>query len=184
MIGAIRGSFGIFRKPRDALLIQFALAARAVLRYNRAAIVIDLSEPRIFSCRGARVILMRNLHRTLTIAVFLGLSGSIGGQSISVDDPPKKLVPKQPTSQEVKRRESLQKYVFGLQCVKEDRFAEALKAFEEAGRLDPDATEVFKAQVPILLGMDRYADALGACQKVVALDPEDYAIWYVQAKVH
>jgi tetratricopeptide (TPR) repeat protein len=124
------------------------------------------------------------LPAILTITVFLGLAGSTCGQNISFDDPPRKLVPKQPTRQELERRESLHKYVFGLQCVKEDRFAEALKAFEEAARLDPDAPALFKAQVPILLGMDRYADALGACKKIVALDPEDYAIWYVQAKLH
>ena len=66
----------------------------------------------------------------------------------------------------------------------EDRLDDALKAFEEAARLDPEAPAPLKAQVPILLAPDRMDDALAACKKVVALDPGDYATWYVQAKLH
>jgi tetratricopeptide (TPR) repeat protein len=121
----------------------------------------------------------------LTSALFLGLAGSAWGQNIAHDDPPKLYVPKQPpTRKDLEQRDALHKYVYGLLCEREDRFAEALKAFEEAARLDPDAPALAKAQVPILVGMDRYADALAACKKVVGLDPGDYAIWYVQAKLH
>ena len=117
-------------------------------------------------------------------ALFLGLAGSAWGQNIRLEDPPKILEPKSPpTRQELERRDSLKKYAAGLQLEREDRFDEALKAFEEAARLDPDAPAVFKAQVPILIAMQRLTDALSACKKVVDLNPGDYSIWYVQAKV-
>ena len=125
-----------------------------------------------------------NIPTILTAVLFLGLVGSTWGQNVALDDPSKVYVPKRPpTRQEIERRDSLKKYVAGLLYQHEDRFEEALKAFEEAARLDPDAPAVIKAQVPILVGMLRLTDALEASKKVVALDPGDYGSWYAQAKL-
>ncbi len=120
----------------------------------------------------------------LTTTLLLVLAGSAWGQNLSFDDPPKLHVPKQPpTRRDIEQRDSLHRYVEGLLLVRAELYADALKAFEEAARLDPDAPALVKAQLPILIGLGRYADALAAGRKVVALDPGDYATWYVQAKL-
>lgn len=107
------------------------------------------------------------------------------GQTPTFDDPPKPYVSTRPvTRKEWSRRESLKHYVLGLLCEHEDRLVEALKAFEEAARLDPEAAAVFKAQIPLLMGLDRRADALAAAQKVVALDPDDYHTWFLVGRIH
>jgi tetratricopeptide (TPR) repeat protein len=116
--------------------------------------------------------------------VFVSVIGTAWGQDVRIDERPAIYKPKTPpTRQEQDRRESLRKYVDGLLYEREDRYQDALKAFEDAARLDPKSPAAFKAQVPILAAMLRVSDALEACGKVVALDPGDYQIWYAQAKL-
>jgi tetratricopeptide (TPR) repeat protein len=88
------------------------------------------------------------------------------------------------TQKEIDQRASLHQYVLGLLCQREDRLLEALKAFEEAARLDAEAAGVFKAQVPLLLALDRTRDAVAACKKAQALAPEDYQTWFLSARIH
>lgn len=88
------------------------------------------------------------------------------------------------TQKEKERRESLYRYTYGLLCEKEDRLLEALSAFEEAAKLDPDAPGVFKAQVPLLLMLDRPRDALTAIKRVLTLDAGDHESWFLAARLH
>ena len=68
------------------------------------------------------------------------------------EDRPTPYVSKRPpTQKELDQRASLKQYVLGLLCQREDRLLEALKAFEEAARLDPQAAAVCKAQLPLLI---------------------------------
>ncbi|MSQ93428.1 MAG: tetratricopeptide repeat protein [Gemmataceae bacterium] len=128
---------------------------------------------------------MYRYTRWLLTAVLLFAVGAAWGQNLRLDDPPKFYVPKKPpTRQELNQRDSLHQYVNGLILQYEERYADALKAFEEAARLDPDAPALYKAQIPLLVGMDRLPDALVLAKKVVALDPGDYSTWYVLAKLH
>jgi tetratricopeptide (TPR) repeat protein len=121
----------------------------------------------------------------LALIVIVGCTGPAWGQNVNFDDPPRLFVRKTPpTRAEIERRDSLYLYVQGLQCQREERFGEALKAFVEAARLDPDAPALVKAQVPILLGAGRFSDALAATQKIASLDPGDFQNWYIQAKLH
>ncbi len=102
-----------------------------------------------------------------------------------IEDRPKILVPREPpTQQERDRRESLKQYVLGLLCEREDRLIEALKALEEAARLDPEAAAVFRAQVPLLLALDRGNDAAQACKKSLALIPDDFETWFLAGRIH
>ncbi|MBI2808068.1 MAG: tetratricopeptide repeat protein [Planctomycetes bacterium] len=120
-------------------------------------------------------------------AVVLLLCGTVvaWGQNNRIDDPPKLYKAKTPpTRQELDRRASLHLYVDGLLFVQEEKYREALKAFEDAARLDPDEPALYKAQAPILIGMDRFADAMRLCKKTVELDPGDHATWYAIAKIH
>lgn len=118
------------------------------------------------------------------LALFLA-TGAITAQNIRLDDPPKLYVRKQPpTRQELNQHDALHHYVDGLLYFHEERYADALKAFKEAARLDPDAPALYKAQIPILIGTDRLTDAAGAARKVLDLDPGDYGTWYVLSKLH
>src|SRR5688572_25653040 len=111
--------------------------------------------------------------------VLFFLAGSSDAQNARPDEPLKVYVPKTPpTRQELDRRDSLYKYVEGVRLEREERFKDALKAYEEAARLDPDAVAVVQAQIPILLGMNRLTDAENACKKAVALDPGDFKTWF------
>jgi tetratricopeptide (TPR) repeat protein len=116
--------------------------------------------------------------------VVLAVSLPALAQVPSFDDPPKLLAPKPPTPKERDRRAALHQYVLGVLCEREQRLFEALKAYEAAARLDPEAPAVFKAQVPLLAALDRGADALEACNKALALDPEDYAAWHLASRLH
>ena len=107
------------------------------------------------------------------------------GQDLLAEDRPALYVPlKPPTRKEIERRDSLKQYVLGLLLERSDQLLEALKAFEEAGRLDPDAAAVFKAQVPLLLTLAREKDALAAIGKVLELDPGDHEMWFVAGRLN
>jgi tetratricopeptide (TPR) repeat protein len=129
---------------------------------------------------------MRRLGRCLLVGILL-LSAGTGAQAQPpfAEERPAPYVPlRPPTRQEVNRRDSLKKYVLALLLEREDQLLEALKVYEEAARLDPDAPAVFKAQVPILLTLGRERDALTVIAKVLDLDPGDHEIWFIAARLH
>jgi tetratricopeptide (TPR) repeat protein len=117
--------------------------------------------------------------------VLLGSALPVGAQVSWYDDPPALYRPIQPpTRQAMERRQSLEAYVFGILCEREDRLLEALKSFERAAQLDPQAAAVVKAQVPILLALERTTEALAATKQVLALDPEDHETWFIQGRLY
>jgi tetratricopeptide (TPR) repeat protein len=96
---------------------------------------------------------------------------------------PEKLVPARPeTREELNRAEALKQYGLGTFHENGHRLLAAVRAYEEATRLDPEAAAPFRALVPLYLGLDRLDDALAACKKVVALDPGDYETWHLYAR--
>src|SRR5215471_8578076 len=101
-------------------------------------------------CLRSAFVILTSLAATLAPASAQDLLG----------DPPRLYQGPAPTQKDKDRRESLYRYTYGLLCEKEDRLLEALSAFEEAAKLDPEAAGVFKAQVPLLLMLDRPRDAL------------------------
>ena len=121
------------------------------------------------------------------LAAVLGilvLAGSAHAQALEpVDRPTPYVSQRLPTQRERDRVDSLKLYVLGLLCENEDRLLEALQAFQDAVKLDPDAAAVYKAQVPILITLDRRAEALAATGKVIELDPSDYETWYIRARL-
>src|SRR5262245_8645004 len=122
--------------------------------------------------------------RVSLLALSIALIGTPAVCAQFPDDPPKMYVPKRPpTQKELDQRASLKQYAVGLVCQREDRLLEALKAFEEAARLDPGAPAVWKAQMPLLLVLDRGRDAVAAGQKALALDADDFETWFLSARI-
>ncbi len=117
------------------------------------------------------------------LALFLA-SQAVQGQDSMLGDRPRLFVPKQqPTQQEKDRRAALKKYAEGMLLEREDRLLEALKAYEESARLDPEAPAVYKTLVGLLLGLDRIPEAITACGKALALDPADPELWYISSRM-
>ena len=128
----------------------------------------------------------RRLGCYVLVLAVLGLARTeLLGQAPLAEDRPAPYVPKSPpTRKEIERRDSLKQYVLGLLLERGDQFLEALKAFEEAARLDPEAAAVFKAQVYILLTLGREKDTLTAVNKVLDLDPGDRDMWFLAGRLH
>ena len=125
------------------------------------------------------------LSRLGALSLLVLAAPPLAAQLPRLEDPPKLYVPAQPPSAaERQRRESLKQYVLGLLCEREDRLLEALKAYEEAARLDPTAPAVFQAQIPLLVALDRGRDALAACKTSLKLDPDSHAAWHLASRLH
>src|SRR5947209_19252096 len=74
-------------------------------------------------------------------------------------------VPRRPaTRQELNRREAVKQYATGLLCQRDDQLLEAMRCFERARALDPDAAPVHKALIPLYQAVERPADARAACR--------------------
>src|SRR5262245_7535555 len=102
----------------------------------------------------------------------------------TIEDFPPFYKGKPPTKKELDQRESLHHYVFGLLCERDDRLLEALKAYEKAAELDPEAPAVFKAQVALLLILERPNDAVTQAKKTLDLDPSDGEVSFVLARLY
>jgi tetratricopeptide (TPR) repeat protein len=128
---------------------------------------------------------MRMLTRVLFawIALLGVWLGSAAAQAPSGIEEPVPYVPLRPqTRRELARREALELYGLGLVRQHQDRLIEATRTFEDALRLDPEATAVYKALIPLYAVLSRKDDTLAACQKVLDLDPGDYETWAIYAR--
>src|SRR5262245_9524542 len=95
-------------------------------------------------------------------------------------DPPKIHIAKRPeTKQDLNHREALKLFGLGVLHERSNRLLEAVRIFEQAKELDPEAATVYRALCPLYLALDRSEDALRACRKIVELDPGDYESWYL-----
>ncbi|HVS36060.1 MAG TPA: hypothetical protein VMS17_10810, partial [Gemmataceae bacterium] len=78
--------------------------------------------------------------------------------------------------------EALKAYALGVVAEHDNRLIEAVKHYEEAARLDPDAAAPLRALAPLYVALDRSDDALDACRKALQLDPEDANTGYFYAR--
>ncbi len=53
------------------------------------------------------------------------------------------------------------------------RYTEALQAFDEAIRLDPNGSDPWNSKGSVLLDLGRYNEALQAFEEAIRLDPND-----------
>jgi tetratricopeptide (TPR) repeat protein len=122
--------------------------------------------------------------RLFTQIVFIGVvllavsPAVVRAQSPQPEEGLTPFVPLRPlTREELARREALELYALGWRQQHEDRLIEATRTFEEALQLDPEATPLYKALIPLYVALGRSDDALAACQKTLDLDPGDYETW-------
>ena len=80
------------------------------------------------------------------------------------------------------RVEALKLYGVGVVAERHNRLIEAVRSYEEAARLDPNAGAPLRALAPLYLALDRTDDALEACRKALELDPEDYDTGYLYGR--
>ncbi len=86
------------------------------------------------------------------------------------------------TRAELDRREALLLFGQAAEHEHRNRLPEALKTYEKALRLDPDAAPVLRALVPLYQALDRQQESLDASKRVVELEPEDYETWHTYAR--
>jgi tetratricopeptide (TPR) repeat protein len=87
-----------------------------------------------------------------------------------------------PTQQELDRAEAQKQFALGALREHDSRFLEAVRAYEEAARLDPDAQPVHVARARLYFALDRAEDGIAAARKAVELDPDDYDTAYLLAR--
>lgn len=98
-------------------------------------------------------------------------------------DRPAPAEPRRPeTRAELNHREAVKLFGAASLAERQNRLLEAVKLYEQASALDPEAAAPLKAVVPLYLALDRLDDALASCKKATELDPADFATWYLYAR--
>jgi tetratricopeptide (TPR) repeat protein len=123
----------------------------------------------------------RLLLLSLTSLLFVALS-PLRAQPTEAE-PPRRQPPLKPASRaELDHVEALKLYALGTLRERQNRLLEALHAFEEARRLDPESASIHRALIPLYFALDRLDDALAACRRVLELDPGDFETAYRYAR--
>ena len=116
-------------------------------------------------------------------ALILFLAGPILARSLTDPDRLSPLTPKtMPSRADLDRREALRLYGVGVLHERNNRLVEALRAFEEASRLDADSPSILRSLFSMYLTLDRADDALKTGRLVMKLDPDDYHTAYLVAR--
>ena len=117
------------------------------------------------------------------LAALVLVGSSALAQGPPGEDRPRPHVPLKPaTKQDLDHAEALKLYARAVAAEQDSRLLEAIKSYEAAARLDPDAAAPHKALVPLYFAVDRADDAFAACRRVLELDPGDFEIAYLYAR--
>lgn len=117
------------------------------------------------------------------VVMVLGATAPLPGQTPFPEDRPVTIEPKKGlTRHDRDRREALLWHARGLLLERDRHILEALRAFEKAAVLDPQAAANHRALVPLYHALERSEDSLRACRRVVELDPDDHETWYVLSR--
>jgi tetratricopeptide (TPR) repeat protein len=124
-----------------------------------------------------------SVRRGLILVALLVATAPAARAEGLLGDRPEPYTPVRPQSREqLNHVEALKQYGLGVFHEHAHRLLAAVRAYEEATRLDPEAAPPYRALVPLYLGLDRLDDALAACKKALDLDPGDYATWHLYAR--
>jgi tetratricopeptide (TPR) repeat protein len=125
-------------------------------------------------------------RRLLVGAVLLFFPVPVSGQSVIEDFPefpaPTAATLRRPTEAQRRHYEALRLFAKGRQCERARKLLEAIEAYEQALAVEPKATAVVKALIPLNFMMNREAKALEYCRTALELDPNDYHLWYRYAQ--
>lgn len=102
--------------------------------------------------------------------------------AIAQELPPKTLPPLKPTGRQLDRLEALKLYGLAATYEQANELLTALRTYEKAQRLDPDAAAIPRALVPLYLAIERQEEALAASRRVLELEPGDHATWLSYAR--
>ncbi len=110
-------------------------------------------------------------------------AGSLPAQSGLAEDRPRIHVPvKKPTRKDLDQAEAQKLFALGVILERDNKLIEALKTYEEALRLDPDATPIYRALIPLYVALDRTESVYRACERTLELDPDDFETGYLYAR--
>jgi tetratricopeptide (TPR) repeat protein len=118
----------------------------------------------------------------LSVFLFAVLAVGLRAQGLPEERPSTAPPLKAPTREELNRREAIKLYAVAALHERGGRLIQAIRTYEEAAHLDPEAAPAFRSLAPLYLAVDRLDDALAACRKVLDLDPGDFRTWYLYAR--
>src|SRR4051794_20073093 len=102
----------------------------------------------------------------LRLAACAALAVALPLYAQQADDPPTVHAPARPADRrELDHVEALKAFARGAVAEHDNRLLEAVAAYEEAVRLDPDAAAPLRALAPLYAALDRSDDALDAYRK-------------------
>jgi tetratricopeptide (TPR) repeat protein len=126
---------------------------------------------------------MLHPHRAGAALVLLLLAAPVAVAQVEVDTLPPTTVPLVPFSaRQLAQREALYLFADGVLAEHQERLLDAVQAYEQSAKIDPDAAPVLRILVMLYLGLERYEDALVLSRRVLQLDPEDYQTSYLLAR--
>lgn len=114
-------------------------------------------------------------------AAFLLSVPPLSAQDLPADRPAR-LPASKPSKAERDRAEAATLYGLGTLHEGKQRLLEALRCYEGACKLDPDAAAPRRALVPLYLALDRLEDALATAKRVLELDPDDWETAAIYAR--
>lgn len=99
-------------------------------------------------------------------------------RDMNLEPTPKPLKPSAGTPQQQRHYAALKLYAQGRALDRQSRFVEALEAYQDALKQEPDIAEVYEALIPLCFQLDRPRQALDYCKKALELRPGNYLLWY------
>jgi tetratricopeptide (TPR) repeat protein len=91
-------------------------------------------------------------------------------------EPPRPGAARPSSPQAQRHRQALDCFLRGQLLERGRRLPEAVKAYEEALKLEPDAVSVYNALIPLCFNLDRNAQALEYCRRVLPLQPDNFEL--------
>ena len=71
----------------------------------------------------------------------------------------------------------------GIALVQQEKYDEALEAFNKSIELDPENSTLWENKCLTLTLLGRYSDAIQACDKAIEIDPCNVLAWYNKGTV-
>jgi tetratricopeptide (TPR) repeat protein len=101
----------------------------------------------------------------------------LGGPGVSPGAPPASRL-RPPTKEELRDREAQRLFALGILQEKEHHFRDAIRTFEKASALDPDAASIHRSLSRLYFTLGQTEQGVRAGQRALQLDPDDFQTGY------